>query len=97
MWQNDGWTGPETITDNLIYRPYATPSGQDDAYRPSSAYSATGNLACDGPLSAFPLIGFLKRCSPAFNDPARDDYRILTGPDAGKGVSWAPASRSYGP
>ena len=97
VWQAAGWTGGETFTDNILYQVYGTPAGQSDQYVPSSSYSASGNLACDGPLRTFPRTGFTTRCSPAFNDPARDDYRILTGPDAGKGVSWAPASRKYGP
>jgi hypothetical protein len=97
VWQSGGWTGTQRITGNVLYQVYGTPSGQSDQYVPSSSYSASGNLACDGPLETFPRTGFASRCSPAFNDPARDDYRILSGADNGKGVSWAPAQRKYGP
>jgi hypothetical protein len=97
VWQAGGWTGAETITQNVIYQPYGTPAGQSDQYVPSTSYTAHSNLACNFMTSSFPRTGFTTRCSPAFKNPARNDYRILSGTDKGKGVSWAPADRYYGP
>lgn len=41
--------------------------------------------------------GTITSNNPGFNNTAVDDYRILTGPSAGRGVSWKPSDFHYGP
>ena len=77
------------LTNNVIHRPWS-----DTAQPFASGYSAANNLRCSSDNGTFPKAGFEANCSPAFNDPGSDDYRIL---GSSRGVDWRPADQHYGP
>jgi hypothetical protein len=95
---NTVWTGIFTlrnapfgmvlVSDSVLYKPY---SDTPDVF---SNYSASNIIACDTPNRVdYPLTGITRDCSPAFIDPASDDYRL----PSGQGVTWRPADQHYGP
>jgi Right handed beta helix region/Bacterial Ig domain len=84
----DGGWGTVTIDSNVIYRPWSDTSAPF-----GSGYSSTNNVAGTSPEGTWPSTGFSVVASPAFADPAHDDYRT----NDGRGVDWAPADQTYGP
>lgn len=86
--RDPGWSGTRLFDSNVISRPWS------DTTSPfGSGYSATNNVAGGSPEGTWPSTGFTVVASPAFADPAHDDYRT----NDGRGVTWAPADQSYGP
>ena len=98
IWQGDPTTairqspGPNTVIDsNVAYRFWTDAD--------SSAISFTNNTLCElrtaSSGGSWPASqpGKTVDCSPAFPNPAADDYRLGNG----RGVDWAPAEQHYGP
>jgi hypothetical protein len=85
-------TGADTkIEDNVIYRLWNNTN--------MSAITYANNTRCkrettEGGSWPSSTPGETVNCSPAFNDPATDDLRLI-GSD--RGVDWAPAAQHYGP
>jgi hypothetical protein len=85
------WSGTNKMTNGVFARVYTDAAS---CIRPK--VSAANNLYArmDGWSAGTNDVTIT---SPAFNDPANDDYRILTGPYAGRGVNWRPTDQQYGP
>ncbi len=80
--------GKVTITDNVLFKAWSDWNGP---FRP---FRQSGNLVCAWEGTLPPLGRSSERdCEPAFEAPARDDYRLPDGP----GVDWAPGQQHYGP
>jgi hypothetical protein len=85
-------TGADTkIEDNVIYRLWNSTN--------MSAISFANNTRCkresaEGGSWPSSAPGETVNCSPAFNNAAADDLRLI-GSD--RGVDWAPAAQHYGP
>jgi hypothetical protein len=97
IWQGDvttafqEGTGLDTrIEDNVVNRFWTSTDLTAIAY--------VDNTRCDREASggAWPALvpGETIDCSPSFNDPASDDFRLL---GSARGVDWAPAEFHYGP
>jgi hypothetical protein len=84
----EGPYGRIAIDGNLIYRLWSDWSG------PWKPFGERKNIFCrwEGTLPR-PGGSSRRSCSPAFADPARDDYRVPNG----AGVDWAPREEHYGP
>jgi hypothetical protein len=97
IWQGDilaafqDGTGADTqLTDNVVYRYWTSTDLSGITYR--------ANTVCRReaapPGGSWPAaVGETVDCSPAFADPADDDFRLGNG----RGVDWAPADQHYGP
>jgi|GEM_PF-5772586 len=63
-----------------------------------TAITYADNTRCSREASggAWPLsvLNEVVDCSPAFSDPASDDFRL---PGSGRGIDWAPAEVHFGP
>ena len=103
MKRNTFWTGDQVATfqngtgadtrieNNVIYRLWNNTN--------MSAITYTNNTRCkrestEGGSWPSSTPGETVNCSPAFNNPATDDLRLI-GSD--RGVDWAPAEQHYGP
>jgi hypothetical protein len=86
--RDPGWTGTRSFQNNVISRPWS-----DIAAPFGSGYTAANNVSQGAPEGTWPSAGFTTVASPAFQNPAADDYRT----DDGRGVTWAPADQVYGP
>ena len=103
MRRNTFWTGDQVATfqngtgadtrieNNVIYRLWNNTN--------MSAITYTNNTRCkressEGGSWPSSTPGETVNCSPAFNNPATDDLRLI-GSD--RGVDWAPAEQHYGP
>ena len=89
--RDPGW-GAVSFDSNVIYRMWT-----DTAAPFGASYSSTNGVAnhCpeNAPGGAWPCTGMTVVASPAFANPAADDYRT----NDGRGVDWAPADQHYGP
>jgi hypothetical protein len=86
----EGPWGTISIKDNVLYRVWSDWGGGWPAYTESS------NTVCKREGTIPPLSSSTTRtCSPAFMNPAADDYRLKAPRD--DGVSWRPSSQEYGP
>jgi Right handed beta helix region len=85
----EGPFGAVKITDNVIYRVWSDWDGGFPEYIESN------NTICRRE-GTFPATGrsSTRSCSPAFVDPAGDDFRLRQG---GAGVTWRPADQHFGP
>ncbi len=84
----EGPYGRIAIDGNLIYRLWSDWSG------PWKTFGEQKNVFCrwEGTLPR-PGGSSRRNCSPAFADPAHDDYRVPNG----AGVDWSPREEHYGP
>ena len=86
--RDPGWTGTRSFQNNVISRPWSDTSAPF-----GSGYTASNNVSQGAPEGTWPSTGFTTVASPAFQNPAADDYRT----NDGRGVTWAPADQVYGP
>jgi hypothetical protein len=77
------------MTRNVIYRIWSDWTGGFPAYEEADNVICRreGTIPGTGPST-------LRTCSPAFLDPAADDYRLKGGQ---AGITWRPADQHYGP
>jgi hypothetical protein len=86
--RDPGWAGARVFDSNVISRPWS------DTTAPfGSGYASMNNVAGSAPEGNWPATGFTTVASPAFANPATDDYRT----NGSRGVDWAPADQDYGP
>ena len=84
----EGPYGRISLSGNLIYRVWSDWSG------PWRRFSQRDDTVCRWEGTLPRLDPSARRdCSPAFADPAHDDYRV----PGGAGVDWAPRDQHYGP
>jgi hypothetical protein len=79
------------ISSNVVYRLWTSTSLSGIAYQDNTRCEREKASPGSWPSST---PGETVSCSPAFNDPASDDFRIL---GSSRGVDWRPADQHYGP
>ena len=84
--RDSGWTGFMRINDNYFRRAWI------DNATETGGLTSSGNQHCES-FNKWSLVASTQSCSPAFTNPATDDYRIPGGP----GVDWKPSDYHYGP
>jgi hypothetical protein len=85
-------TGPDTtIEANVVNRFWTNTNMSSIAYSDNTRCQSEGSAGGSWPEQA---PGETVDCSPAFNDPGTDDFRLI---GSNRGVDWAPAEQHYGP
>jgi hypothetical protein len=84
-WQGTNW-GSITWDSNVLYSAWGSGSGGTWTLSNNTYCKWTGTLPSPG-------AGATSTCSPAFNAPSSNDYRIL---GSTRGVDWRPADQVYG-
>jgi hypothetical protein len=97
IWQGDvttafqGGTGADTrIEANVVSRFWTSTDLSGIAYLDNTRCSREAS----GGLWPALVPGETVDCSPPFNDPASDDFRLI---GSARGVDWAPAELHFGP
>jgi hypothetical protein len=84
----EGPFGRVVMTRNVIFR------GWSDWTGGFPNFTEKENTVCEWEATLPPLSKTSTRdCTPAFRDPAEDDYRVR----GDRGVDWAPRNQHYGP
>jgi hypothetical protein len=84
----EGPFGRVVMTRNVIFR------GWSDWTGGFPNFTEKENTVCQWEATLPPLSKTSTRdCTPAFRDPAKDDYRV----PGDRGVNWAPQDQHYGP
>jgi hypothetical protein len=76
-----------TFEANVVYRFWTDTNMSGATMRDNTRCALEGTWPSSVP-------GEILSCSPTFNNPASDDFRII---GAGRGVDWRPADQHYGP
>jgi hypothetical protein len=87
----EGTSLDTTIEANVVNRFWTNTDMSGIAYSDNTRCEREGSAGGSWPAQT---PGETVDCSPAFNDPITDDFRLI-GSD--RGVDWAPAEQHYGP